>query len=160
MRHVLVFMICVIANNSKGKFFGTVFYWKFTAKFYHLSSKNFEEENNNWWTAKCIASIFVPRFSQKRWTLKLISLFVPLSVCPSVCHKALTWLISNNRALIFGMYDTCDKSFLSLPCGAWLWPWPSSRLFSNFGNWTSVPSLYSWNIGECDVKPKSTTSTM
>ena len=28
---------------------------------------------------------------------------------------------------------------------------------SIFGNWTSVPSLYSWNVAECDVKPQSTT---
>ena len=34
---------------------------------------------------------------------------------------------------------------------AWV---PGSR--SKFGNWTSVPSLYSWNIAECDVKPQST----
>ena len=34
-------------------------------------------------------------------------------------------------------------------------PWvPGSR--SKFGNWTSVPSLYSWNIAKCDVKPQST----
>ena len=24
---------------------------------------------------------------------------------------------------------------------------------SKFGNWTTVPSLYSWNIAECNVKP-------
>ena len=33
---------------------------------------------------------------------------------------------------------------------AWV---PGSR--SKFGNWTSVPSLYSWNIAECDAKPQS-----
>ena len=37
---------------------------------------------------------------------------------------------------------------------AWV---PGSR--SKFGNWTSVPSLYSWNIAECDVKPQTTTTT-
>ena len=31
---------------------------------------------------------------------------------------------------------------------------PGSR--SKFGNWTTVPSLYSWNITECDVKPQPT----
>ena len=31
---------------------------------------------------------------------------------------------------------------------------PGSR--SKFGNWTTVPSLYSWNIAECDVKPQAT----
>ena len=31
---------------------------------------------------------------------------------------------------------------------------PGSR--SKFGNWTTVPSLYSWNIAECDVKPQPT----
>ena len=34
---------------------------------------------------------------------------------------------------------------------AWV---PGSR--SKFGNWTTVPSLYSWNIAECDVKPQTT----
>ena len=29
---------------------------------------------------------------------------------------------------------------------------------SKFGNWTSFPSLCSWNIAECDVKPQSTTT--
>ena len=29
---------------------------------------------------------------------------------------------------------------------------PGSR--SKFGNWTTVPSLYSWNVAECDVKPQ------
>ena len=38
---------------------------------------------------------------------------------------------------------------------AWV---PGSR--SKFGNWTSVPSLYSWNIAECDVKQQSTTNIM
>ena len=36
-------------------------------------------------------------------------------------------------------------------------PWrrmPGSR--SKFGNWTTLPSLYSWNITECDVKPQPT----
>ena len=36
-------------------------------------------------------------------------------------------------------------------------PWrcvPGSR--SKFGNCTTVPSLYSWNIAECDVKPQPT----
>ena len=32
---------------------------------------------------------------------------------------------------------------------AWV---PGSR--SKCGNWTTVPSLYSWNIAECDVKPQ------
>ena len=31
---------------------------------------------------------------------------------------------------------------------------PGSR--SKFGNWTTVPSLYSWNIAECDVQPQPT----
>ena len=34
---------------------------------------------------------------------------------------------------------------------------PGSR--SKCVNWTSVPSLYSWNIAECDVKPQSSTTT-
>ena len=27
---------------------------------------------------------------------------------------------------------------------------------SKFGNWTTVPSLYSWHISECDVEPQPT----
>ena len=34
---------------------------------------------------------------------------------------------------------------------AWV---PGSR--TKFENWTSVPSLYIWNIAECDVKPQQT----
>ena len=34
---------------------------------------------------------------------------------------------------------------------AWV---PGSR--TKFENWTSVRSLYSWNIAECDVKPQQT----
>ena len=45
---------------------------------------------------------------------------------------------------------------LKTPSCPWRWV-PGSR--SKFGNWTSVPSLYSWNIAECDVKPQSTTTT-
>ena len=29
----------------------------------------------------------------------------------------------------------------------------------NLENWTTVPSLYSWNIAECDVKPQTTMQT-
>ena len=39
------------------------------------------------------------------------------------------------------------------PSCPWRWV-PGSR--SRFGNWTTVPSLNSWNIAECDVKPQPT----
>ena len=39
------------------------------------------------------------------------------------------------------------------PICPWRWV-PGSR--SKFENRTAVPSLYSWNIGECDVKPQQT----
>ena len=42
---------------------------------------------------------------------------------------------------------------LKTPSCPWRWV-PGSR--SKFGNWTSVPSLYSWNIAEWDVKPQPT----
>ena len=35
------------------------------------------------------------------------------------------------------------------------WHWVSGSR-SKFGNWTTVPLLYSWNIAECDVKPQPT----
>ena len=40
---------------------------------------------------------------------------------------------------------------LKTPSCPWRWV-PGSR--SKFGNWTTVPSRYSWNIAECDVKPQ------
>ena len=40
---------------------------------------------------------------------------------------------------------------LKTPSCPWRWV-PGSR--SKFGNWTNVPSLYGWNIAECDVKPQ------
>ena len=40
---------------------------------------------------------------------------------------------------------------LKTPSCQWRWV-PGNR--SKFGNWTTVPSLYSWNIAECDVKPQ------
>ena len=39
------------------------------------------------------------------------------------------------------------------PSCPWRWM-PGSN--SKFSNWTTVPSLYSWNIAECDVKPQPT----
>ena len=42
---------------------------------------------------------------------------------------------------------------LNSPSCPWRWV-PGSR--SKFGNWTTVPSLYSWNIAECDVKLQPT----
>ena len=42
---------------------------------------------------------------------------------------------------------------LKTPSCPWRWV-PGSR--SKFGKWTTVPSLYSWNIAECDVKPQPT----
>ena len=42
---------------------------------------------------------------------------------------------------------------LKTPSCPWRWV-PGSR--SKFGNWTTLPSLYSWNIAECDVKPQPT----
>ena len=42
---------------------------------------------------------------------------------------------------------------LKTPSCPWRWV-PGSR--SKMGTWTTVPSLYSWNIAECDVKPQPT----
>ena len=59
---------------------------------------------------------YCPRLSRKRGTLKLVCPSVRLSVR----HKNFTlahifWSI-NARALIFGMYDPCDKPFQFPPC--------------------------------------------
>ena len=60
------------------------------------------------------------------------------SVHLSVCHKNLNlahifWNI-NDRALIFGMHDLCDKSFLLVPCGDLdLWPTTRSNLLPDWG---------------------------
>ena len=42
---------------------------------------------------------------------------------------------------------------LKTPSCPWRWV-PGSR--SKFGNLTTVPSLYSWNVAKCDVKPQPT----
>ena len=65
----------------------------------------------------CTKAACCPRLSRKLGTLKLIRPSIRLSVC----HKNLNlshifWSI-NDRALIFGLHDPCDKSFLLVPCG-------------------------------------------
>ena len=77
-------------------------------------------------TAVLSRDIFVPGLSRKRGTLKLIR----SSVCPSIGYKNVNlahvfWHI-NDRALIFGIHDPCDKPFLLLPCGD-LDLWSTSR---------------------------------
>ena len=42
---------------------------------------------------------------------------------------------------------------LKTPSCPWRWV-PGSR--SEFGNWTTVSSLYRWNIAKCDLKPQLT----
>ena len=70
-----------------------------------------------------------PPFRESGGTLKLIHPSVCLSVHPSVCLSQklahIFWSI-NDRALIFGMHDPCDKPFLLIPCGD-LDLWPTSR---------------------------------
>ena len=83
---------------------------------------------------------FCPRLSWKRGTLKLIRPYVSPSVCQSLCHKNFNlahifWSI-NDRALIFGMHDPCDKPFLLIPCGDIdldLWPTSRSNLLPGGG---------------------------
>ena len=58
------------------------------------------------------------------------------SVCLSVCHKNFSlahifWNI-NDRALIFGIQDHCDKPFLLVPCDD-LWPISRSNLLPGEG---------------------------
>ena len=82
--------------------------------------------------------LFVPRLSRKRGILKLIRPSVCPSVCQSLCHKNFNlahifWSI-NDRALIFGMHDPCDKPFLLIPCSDLdLWPTPRSNLLPGGG---------------------------
>ena len=58
--------------------------------------------------------IIVLRTLEKAGDIKTLS-----SVCPSVCHKIfyLAHIIRsvNDRALIFGMHDPCDKPFPLAP---------------------------------------------
>ena len=76
------------------------------------------------------------------------------------CVWALWWQGGKRRlgtswCLCQGRLDTLNTP--SCPWrwvpGTWHWV-PGSR--SKFGNWTTVPSLYSWNIAECDIKPQPT----
>ena len=55
---------------------------------------------------------------------------------------------SDDPVPMFGWLGT-----LKTPSCLWRWV-PGSR--SKFENWTTVPSLYSWNIAECNVKPQPT----
>ena len=93
-----------------------------------------------WLIGKANEHIFVPRLSRKRGILKLIRPSVCPSVCQSLCHKNFNlahifWSI-NDRALIFGMHDPCDKPFLLIPCSdpdLDLWPTPRSNLLPGGG---------------------------
>ena len=81
-----------------------------------------------------------PAFRESGGTLKLIRPSVSPSVCQSLCHKNFNlahifWSI-NDRALIFGMHDPCDKPFLLILCGDLdldLWPTSRSNLFPGGG---------------------------
>ena len=66
---------------------------------------------------------------------------------------ALWWQGGKRRLRTFRCPGRGRPGTLKTPSCPWRWV-PGSRL--KFGNWTSVPSLYSWNIAECDVKPQST----
>ena len=72
-------------------------------------------------------------------TLVEMFIFVPrLSPCPSVRHKNFNlahifWSI-NDRALIFGMHDPCDRPFQLTPClDLDLWPTSRSNLLPGGG---------------------------
>ena len=71
---------------------------------------------------------------------------------PAYPHRvwALWWQGGKRRLRTYRCPCRGRLGTLKLPM-AWV---PGSR--SKFGNWSSVPSLYSWNIAECDVKPQST----
>ena len=80
--------------------------------------------------------VIVPRLSRTRGTLTLIR----PSVRPSVWHKNFNlanifWSI-DDRALIFGMHDNCDRPFLFVPCfdlDIDLWPIPRYNLLPGEG---------------------------
>ena len=77
---------------------------------------------------------------------------------PAYPHRVWAlWWQGGKRCLQTSRCPCRDRlGTLKTPSCPWRWV-PGSR--SKFGNWTSVPSLYSWNIAECDVKPQSTTTT-
>ena len=81
--------------------------------------------------------IFCPPISRKCGDIKS-HLSVRPSLCPSVRHKNFNlahifWSI-NDRALILGMHDHCDKPFLLVPCGDLdLWPISRSNLLPGGG---------------------------
>ena len=88
------------------------------------------------------------------WTLDR-RLLVRFSAYP---HRVgALWLQGGKRRLRTSRCPCRGRlGMLKAPSFPWRWV-PGSR--SKFENWTSVPSLYSWNIAECDVKPQSTTTT-
>ena len=104
-------------------------------------------------TCHDFSRLFVLRPSRKRETLELICPSVPLSVCPSVRHKnfnlAHIFRSINDRALIFGMHDPCDKPFRLTPCSDLdleLWPTSRSKLLPGGGPQFSEFACFTLNI--------------
>ena len=66
-----------------------------------------------------IKSHFCPPFFAKAGDIKIHSSVCP-SIPPSVCYKnfnlAHIFCGINDKALIFGMHDYCDKLYLLVPC--------------------------------------------
>ena len=74
---------------------------------------------------------------------------------PAYPHRVWAlWWQGGKRRLLMSLSPCWGRlSMLKSPSCQWRWV-PGSR--SKFGNWPTVPSLYSWNIAECDVKPQPT----
>ena len=81
-----------------------------------------------------LKSLLSPHLLWKRGTLKLIRPSVSLSICHKNFNLAQIFWSINDRALIFGMHDPCDKPFLLIPCGDLdLWPITMSNLLPGGG---------------------------
>ena len=83
------------------------------------------------------------------------SVWVQRSLIPSIPSPHIGPLIARRLKTSANVPVPCRGrlNMLKIPSCPWHWV-PGSR--SKFGNWTTVPSPYSWNIAECDVKPQPT----
>ena len=74
---------------------------------------------------------------------------------PAYPHRLLALWWQGGKRHLWTSRCPCLGRLSTLQTASCPWHWvPGSR--SKFGNWTTVLSLYSWNIAECDIKQQPT----